>query len=70
MAKITRFNIFRAISKALINNDDETANRFFTIVSQSMSKDEKDNSIDGYIELTPKQLKYFKGIYEQYLSED
>ena len=70
MAKITRLNVFRAISFALTNDDETTANAFFAIVSQSISKDRKDNAIGDYIELTSKQKKYFKGEYAQFLSED
>jgi len=70
MAKITRLNIFRAISLALKNGDEKTANEFFAIVSQSISTDRKDNAIYDYIELTSKQRKCFKGDYEQYILED
>lgn len=70
MAKITRLNVFRAISLALKNNDEKTANIFFTIVSKSISPSRKDNDISDYIELTQKQRKYFKGEYEQYIIDD
>ena len=70
MAKITRLNVFKAISVALKNDDIKSANVFFTIVSQSITKDKKDNAIYDYIELTPKQRNYFKGEYEQYIFEE
>lgn len=61
IAKITRLNVFRAITLALKNEDGETANIFFSIVSKSISPNRKDNAIQDYIELTPKQKKYFRG---------
>jgi len=70
MAKITRLNVFRAIALALKNNDEETANIFFTIVSQSISTDGKDNKIGDYIDLTPKQKKCFRGEYVEFLSDE
>lgn len=70
MAKITRLNVFRAISLALKKDDVKSANAFFAIVSQSISSNRKDNAISDYIELTSKQKKLFKGDYEQFISVD
>ena len=70
MAKISRRNGFLAITEAIDNNDEATANAIFSILSQSIQKDRDNNSFTEYIELTTKQTKLFKGKYEQYLSEE
>ena len=70
MAKITRLDVFRAISLALKKEDVKTANAFFAIVSQSISSNRKDNAIDDYIELNSKQRKLFKDDYAQYITEE
>ena len=70
VAKLSKRNGFLAITEAIENNDEATANAIFSILSQSIQKDRDNNSFTEYIELSPKQAKLFKGKYEQYLSED
>lgn len=67
MAKISRRNGFLAVTEAIENNDEDTANAIFSILSQSIQKDRDNNSFTEYIELSTKQEKIFKGKYEKFI---
>ncbi len=67
MAKVLRRDGFLALTEAMDNNDIDTANAIFSILSQSIQRDREDNSFTEYIELSVKQVNVFKGKYEKYI---
>lgn len=69
MAKMLRRDGFLAITEAVNNNDIDTANAIFSILSQSIEKDRENNSFTESIELSKKQLNIFKGKYNKFIKE-